>query len=175
MPMCAPETCLSQVPLFTSGRKNRLQGVLHAGAVLDSGVIANIGVSAVRHEFAAKVHGAHGLIDRSGHTPLRALNLFSSLAAFSGSGGQGSYAAANAALDSWAQSLQARAPPMQAVALEPAVQVQGKPRCLAFCPPQNALKSAMLSFRRTHYYVVQSAYNARKHVRSAPSLLQAAI
>ena len=84
------------------------QGILHAGAVLDSGVIANIGASAVRTEFAAKVHGAHVLIRRSGHDPLRVLNLFSSLAAFSGSGGQGSYAAANAVLDSWAQSLQAR-------------------------------------------------------------------
>lgn len=73
-------------------------------------MIANIGAPAVRTEFAAKVHGAHSLIRRSGGAPLRALNLFSSLAAFSSSGGQGSYAAANAVLDSWAQSLQARTP-----------------------------------------------------------------
>ena len=84
-----------------------LQGLLHAGAVLDSGVIGNISAEGVRTEFSGKVHGAWSLIRRAGEAPLRALNLFSSLAAFSGSGGQGSYAAANAALDAWAQALQA--------------------------------------------------------------------
>ena len=82
------------------------QGVLHAGAVLDSGVIANIGPAAVRTEFAAKVAGAAALLRRTWNAPVQALNLFSSLAAFSGSGGQGSYAAANGVLDAWAQSLQ---------------------------------------------------------------------
>lgn len=84
-----------------------VQGVLHAGAVLDSGVIDNITAAGVRTEFSGKVHGAWSLIARSLQAPLRAFNLFSSLAAFSGSGGQGSYAAANAVLDSWAQALQA--------------------------------------------------------------------
>lgn len=80
--------------------------MLHAGAVLDSGVISSITAAGVRTEFSAKVHGGWSLIRRAGPAPLRALNLFSSLAAFSGSGGQGSYAAANAVLDSWANSLQ---------------------------------------------------------------------
>ena len=80
--------------------------MLHAGAVLDSCIIASIGPAAVRAEFAAKVAGAAALLDRTGNAPVRAINLFSSLAAFSGSGGQGSYAAAKGVLDSWAQSLQ---------------------------------------------------------------------
>lgn len=82
------------------------QGVLHAGAVLESGVIGSITAAGVRTEFSGKVQGAWNLIGGIGEAPLRALNLFSSLAAFSGSGGQGSYAAANAVLDSCAQTLQ---------------------------------------------------------------------
>lgn len=98
------------------GRKDALaavlQGLLHAGAVLDSGVIGNISAVGVRTEFSGKVHGAWSLMSRAGEAPLRALNFFSSLAAFSGSGGQGSYAAANATLDAWAQALQACTEPI---------------------------------------------------------------
>lgn len=82
------------------------QGILHAGAVLESRIITGITASSIRQESAAKVHGGWNLMQQSGHAPLLSINLFSSLAAFSGSGGQGSYAAANAALDSWAQSMQ---------------------------------------------------------------------
>ena len=82
------------------------QGILHAGAVLDSSTITGITAASIRQEFSGKVHGGWNLMQQSSHAPLLAINLFSSLAAFSGSGGQGSYAAANAALDSWAQSLQ---------------------------------------------------------------------
>ena len=80
---------------------------MHAGAVLDPGVIANISLQGLRNEFGAKVRGASKMAAASVAAPLRAFNLFSSLAAFSGSGGQGGYAAANAVLDSWAQSMQA--------------------------------------------------------------------
>ena len=82
---------------------------MHAGGVLDPGVISNITAKAVRTEFAGKVSGALALSGAAGlANPLRVANLFSSLAAFSGSGGQGGYAAANGALDAMAQSLQAR-------------------------------------------------------------------
>lgn len=50
--------------------------------------------------------GAEALLGRTKAAPLVALNLFSSLAAFSGSGGQGVYAAANGVLDAHAVSLQ---------------------------------------------------------------------
>ncbi|KAK9803996.1 hypothetical protein WJX72_011444 [[Myrmecia] bisecta] len=85
-----------------------LQGVIHAGGVLDPGVIANITAKGIRQEFAGKVHGAWNLMAATAVASLRAVNMFSSLAAFSGAGGQGSYAAANAVLDSWAQGLQAK-------------------------------------------------------------------
>jgi KR domain len=55
---------------------------------------------------SGKVAGAEALVARTKAAPLVALNLFSSLAAFSGSGGQGVYAAANGALDSHAVALQ---------------------------------------------------------------------
>jgi NAD(P)-dependent dehydrogenase (short-subunit alcohol dehydrogenase family) len=83
-----------------------LQGILHAGAALASRVIAGITAASIRSEFSGKVHGAWSMLQHSRAAPLRMVNLFSSLAAFSGSGGQGSYAAANAALDDWAQSMQ---------------------------------------------------------------------
>ena len=82
---------------------------MHAGGVLDPGVISNITAKAVRTEFAGKVAGAYQLLHAAGPaSPLRVINLFSSLAAFSGSGGQGGYAAANGALDATAQGMQAR-------------------------------------------------------------------
>lgn len=82
------------------------QGIFHAGAVLDSGVISNITAARVRGEYSGKAFGAWNLIKDSTPSPIRTVKLFSSLAAFSGSGGQGSYASANAVLDSWAQTLQ---------------------------------------------------------------------
>lgn len=57
---------------------------------------------------SGKVAGAEALVARTKAAPLVALNLFSSLAAFSGSGGQGVYAAANGVLDSHAVALQVR-------------------------------------------------------------------
>lgn len=90
----------------TSDAQSALQGILHAGAVLDSRVITGITAASIRVEFSGKVHGGWNLLQRSSAAPLRVVNLFSSLAAFSGSGGQGSYAAANAVLDAWAQSMQ---------------------------------------------------------------------
>ena len=82
---------------------------MHAGGVLDPGVISNITAKAVRTEFAGKVAGAYQLLQVTGlASALRVINLFSSLAAFSGSGGQGGYAAANGALDATAQGMQVR-------------------------------------------------------------------
>lgn len=55
---------------------------------------------------SGKVAGAEALLARTKAAPLVTINLFSSLAAFSGSGGQGAYAAANGVLDSHALELQ---------------------------------------------------------------------
>ena len=97
-----------------------MQGILHAGAVLDSATITGITAASIRQEFSGKAHGGWNLLQLSARAPLLGVHLFSSLAAFSGSGGQGSYAAANAALDGWAQALQVR--------LQPDQQLQSKER-----------------------------------------------
>lgn len=83
-----------------------MQGILHAGAVLDPGIVTNIALGSVRNEFGGKVQGASSMAKASALAPLTSFNLFSSLASFSGSGGQAGYAAANGVLDSWAQSMQ---------------------------------------------------------------------
>ncbi len=55
-----------------------------------------------------QVFGAEQLLKQSSAAPLSMTKVFSSLAAFSGSGGQGSYASANGVLDSWAAVNKAR-------------------------------------------------------------------
>ena len=83
-----------------------VQSILHAGAVLDPGIITNIALGSIRNEFGGKVEGASRLRFTTAMAPIKCFNLFSSLAAFSGSGGQGGYAAANGVLDSWAFQMQ---------------------------------------------------------------------
>ena len=73
---------------------------------MDPGVITNIAIGSIRNEFGGKVEGAAKLAAASALLPLSCFNLFSSLAAFSGSGGQGGYAAANGVLDSQALHMQ---------------------------------------------------------------------
>ena len=82
------------------------QVLLHASAVLDASTLAGIRPHNLRIEFGAKVHGAWHMLEQASAAPMQVLNLFSSLAAFSGSGGQSGYAAANGALDAWALTLQ---------------------------------------------------------------------
>lgn len=87
-----------------------MQSVLHAGAVLDPGVITNMALGSIRNEFGGKVEGAARMAAASAVLPLSAFNLFSSLASFSGSGGQAGYAAANGVLDYWAHTMQVCSP-----------------------------------------------------------------
>ena len=78
----------------------RRMGVLfHAGGVLADGLLGRQSLSMLREAFAAKVAGWMGIASRLAQSPVQAAVLFSSIAGLIGSGGQGSYAAANAALD----------------------------------------------------------------------------
>ena len=77
----------------------RMGVVLHAGGVLADGLLGRQSLSTLREAFAAKVAGWMGVASRVAQSPVQAAVLFSSIAGLIGSGGQGSYAAANAALD----------------------------------------------------------------------------
>lgn len=77
----------------------RMEVLLHAGGVLADGLLGRQSLSTLREAFAAKVAGWMGVASRLAQSPVQAAMLFSSIAGLIGSGGQGSYAAANAALD----------------------------------------------------------------------------
>eukprot|EP00889_Picochlorum_renovo_P005167 jgi/Picre1/32197/NNA_007543.t1 len=87
--------------VFYAARDSPVTGVMHAGGQLDSKLIPNITVQSIRNVFAGKVTGASIIYGLSTALPIDALQMFSSIAAFSGVHGQSVYAAANGALDEW--------------------------------------------------------------------------
>ena len=98
-----------------AGAPSPLRCALHAGAVLDPAVVANVTPSTARTEFGAKVAGGARLLASAGvgAAPLTGgAHAFSSLAAFAGSGGQAAYAAANSALDAAASAASAAGLPL---------------------------------------------------------------
>jgi hypothetical protein len=76
-----------------------LHGFVHAGGVLQDAVLANMTLGRYRAVFAPKVPGLYHMQTSMQVAPMRAVVLFSSIAAFLGSGGQSNYTGANAALD----------------------------------------------------------------------------
>lgn len=98
-----------------AGVSSQLQSIMHAGAALDSQLFVNISAGSLRTEFSGKVHGGEQLLAASSTAPLSAVQLFSSLSAFSGGGGQATYAAANSALDAWACAAQGAGRPILSV------------------------------------------------------------
>ena len=87
----------------------RLRGVLHAGGVLRDATLLNQSAGAGAAVFGAKVQSTWAAARAwAGAGALDSEVLFSSVAALLGSAGQANYAAANAALDAWAQALHAR-------------------------------------------------------------------
>lgn len=94
---------------------NPLRSVMHAGAVLDSKVISNVTSHSIRTEYSGKVFGAQHLAKRTSAAALSVLQLFSSLASFSGAAGQATYAAANGVLDAWSHAHQGAGLPAVAV------------------------------------------------------------
>lgn len=79
-----------------------LRGVVHAAGVLQDGVLLRQDWESFRRVTAPKVEGAFNLHTQTLETPLDFFVLFSSVASWLGSAGQGSYAAANAFLDALA-------------------------------------------------------------------------
>jgi len=76
--------------------------LLHAGGLLADGLLERQGMGTLRPVFAPKVAGGRGVLARLAAGAVAATVLFSSIAGLLGSAGQGSYAAANAALDAMA-------------------------------------------------------------------------
>ncbi|MFF9898021.1 type I polyketide synthase [Streptomyces longispororuber] len=80
-----------------------LSGVFHTAGVLDDGVLDGLDADRLATVFRAKVQSAYHLDELTSGYDLSAFVLFSSFAGLSGGVGQGSYAAANAALDALAE------------------------------------------------------------------------
>lgn len=92
-----------------------IRGVLHTAMVLDDGLIANLDAERFARVLRPKVEGAHNLDRATRGLDLDFFVLFSSAAATVGNPGQGSYAAANAYLESLARRRQAEGLPGLAV------------------------------------------------------------
>lgn len=80
-----------------------LRGVIHGAMVLDDGLLAGLDAARLRNVMLPKVLGALHLHALTRDEPLDFFVMLSSVAALAGNVGQGSYAAANAFLDGFAQ------------------------------------------------------------------------
>ncbi|MFV3130819.1 type I polyketide synthase [Niveispirillum sp. KHB5.9] len=88
-----------------------LRGVIHAAGSLDDGILLQQDAGRFERLLAAKQGGALILDEGTAGRSLDFFVLFSGLASFLGSPGQGNYAAANAALDAVARSRRSRGLP----------------------------------------------------------------
>ena len=91
-----------------TARDGRLTGVIHAAGLLRDGVIANKREADLRAVLAPKVAGVAALDAATAHLDLDVMVLFASAASALGNVGQADYAAANAFLDGFAATRNAR-------------------------------------------------------------------
>ena len=80
-----------------------LRGVLHAAAVFENAMLANMTDELINRNWVPKVYGAWNLHQATAALPLDWFCLFSSAVGLVGSPGQGAYAAANSWLDAFAR------------------------------------------------------------------------
>ncbi|MEB4209233.1 sulfolipid-1 biosynthesis phthioceranic/hydroxyphthioceranic acid synthase [Mycobacterium sp. 94-17] len=92
-----------------------LRGVLHAAAVFENAMLADMTDELIDRNWAPKVHGAWNLHRATATLALDWFCLFSSAVGLVGSPGQGAYAAANGWLDSFARRRRARGLPATAI------------------------------------------------------------
>ncbi|CAN1570694.1 COG3321 Polyketide synthase modules and related proteins [Mycobacteriaceae bacterium] len=93
-----------------------VRGVLHAAAVVEDAILANITDDLIERDWAPKVYGAWHLHRATTTQPLDWFCSFSSAAALLGSPGQGAYAAANSWLDGFTHWRRAQGLPATAIA-----------------------------------------------------------
>lgn len=93
-----------------------LRGVVHAAGVLDDATIEYLSPKRFERVMRPKLLGALHLDAVTAHLPLDFFVVFSAAAAWLGSAGQANYAAANAALDGFAQARHAKGSPTLSIA-----------------------------------------------------------
>ena len=92
-----------------------LRGVVHAAAVIDDGLAAELDVPRLAPVLHAKLGGALALDELTRDDPIELFLLFSSATALAGAPGQGAYVAANAALEALARRRHAAGRPALAI------------------------------------------------------------
>ena len=97
------------------GNFPEITGVMHAAGVLADNVLYDMTREQLEKPLAPKVQGTLNLEAVLAEQPLESFVLFSSIAAFMGSPGQGNYAAANAFLDGFAADRRRRGLPATVV------------------------------------------------------------
>ncbi|MDX8141343.1 SDR family NAD(P)-dependent oxidoreductase [Lentzea sp. BCCO 10_0061] len=137
--------------------------VVHAAGLGDPDYLVDTDLAEFARVRSAKVLGALHLDALLGDTPLDAFVLFSSIAATWGSGGQGAYSAANAALDALAESRRARGLTATSIAWGPwagpgmaegEAGVQMARRGVAGLPPHRAVAELVAAVERDEPAVV---------------------
>jgi NAD(P)-dependent dehydrogenase (short-subunit alcohol dehydrogenase family) len=86
----------------------QLAGIMHAGGVLQDGLLFKQTAGSVRYVWSPKLCFMAHAVFAVPQQALHVVSLFSSVSAFLGTPGQSNYAAANSALNAWADILQQR-------------------------------------------------------------------
>jgi phthiocerol/phenolphthiocerol synthesis type-I polyketide synthase C len=92
-----------------------LRGIVHAAMVIEDGLIRDLTAAQIRSVLAPKVLGAEHLHELTRHLPLDFFVLYSSATTLFGNPGQGSYVAANCALEALARVRRAQGLPATCV------------------------------------------------------------